>query len=183
MTSGIPSAMPLTREELIKLKHQIEPNDYRVVESGQQRILVIRTEREFPDIVNDLEVLINKFDNRDTTDLSQALIIGEEEVVGIPLDAIDSLLERRMEDDERIAEDLGEKLIEPYTTLLFESENDPMKTLRLAIRVAGNLEDFKPQQLSEILFSKIKSLPRHSEVVYLIAEDGFIRLSGNEFYR
>jgi hypothetical protein len=175
--------MPLTKEELIKLKHQINQNDYLVVESGTQRILIVRSAREYPDIVNDLDVMINKLDNRDTKDLSHAMIIGEEEVIGIPLMAIESLVERRREDDEKIAEDLGEKLIEPYTTLLFESDNDPLKTLRLGIRVSGNLEDFKPQELPEILFSKIKSLPRHSEVVYLIAEDGYIRLSGNEFYK
>lgn len=175
--------MPLTREELIRLKHQIEPNDYRVVESGMERILVVRSQREFPDIVNDLDCLINKLDIRDTNELNIALIIGEEEVVGVPLQAIDSLITRRTEEDEQIAIDLGEKLIEPYTTLLFESENDPLKTLRLGIRVRGQLKDFKAQELPEILFSKIKSLPRHSEVVYLIAEDGYIRLSGTEFYR
>jgi hypothetical protein len=183
MSPGMPSAIPLTREELVKLKHQIEPNDYLVVESGTLRIMVVRTAREFPDIVNDLDGMINKLDIRDTKELSHALIIGDEEVVGVPLQAIESLIERRIEDDERIAEDLGEKLIEPFTTLLFESENDPYQTLRLGIRVAGNLKDFKPQELSEILFAKIKSLPRHSEVVYLIAEDGYIRLSGNEFYK
>jgi hypothetical protein len=175
--------MPLTREELIRLKHQIEPNDYRVVESGMERILVVRSPREFPDIVNDLDCLINKLDIRDTNELNNALIIGEEEVVGVPLQAIDSLITRRAEEDEQIATDLGEKLIEPYTTLLFESENDPLKTLRLGIRIRGLLKDFKAQELPEILFSKIKSLPRHSEVVYLIAEDGYIRLSGTEFYR
>ena len=183
MMRKAPLGMPLNRDELIKLKHQIEPMDYLVVESGHERILVIRTEREFPDLVNDLECMINKLDIRDTNELSHALIIGEEEVVGVPLKAIEALIERRMEEDERIATDLSEKLIEPYTTLLFESENDPIKTLRLGIRVAGNIGDFKPQQLPEILFSKIKSLPRHSEVIYLIADDGYIRLSGNEFYR
>ncbi len=178
-----PSGMPLTKEEIIKLKHQIEPNDYLVVHSGQQQILVIRTQRKFPDIVNDLENIVNKLDLRDVNQLSHALIIGDEEVVGIPLDAIDTLMTRRTEDDERIASDLGEKLIEPYTTLLFESDNDPMKTLRLGIRIAGNLKELKPQQLPEILFSKIKSLPRHSEVIYLLAEDGYLRLSGSDFYR
>jgi hypothetical protein len=53
----------------------------------------------------------------------------------------------------------------------------------LGIRIRGQLKDFKAQEMPEILFSKIKSLPRHSEVVYLIAEDGYIRLSGTEFYR
>ena len=183
MSSRIPSAIPLTREELIKLKHQIKPNDYLVVESAADRILVVRSERELPDIVNDLDGMINKLDIRDTNELTHALIIGEEEVIGVPLNAITSLVERRIEDDNLIAEDLGEKLVEPYTILIFESENDPLKTLRLGIRVEGNLKDFKPQELPEILFSKIKSLPRHSEVVYLIAEDGYIRLSGNEFYR
>lgn len=183
MMRKAPLGMPLNRDELIKLKHQIEPMDYLVVESGHERILVIRTEREFPDLVNDLECMINKLDIRDTNELSHALIIGEEEVVGVPLKAIEALIERRMEEDERIATDLSEKLIEPYTTLLFESENDPIKTLRLGIRVAGNIGDFKPQQLPEMLFSKIKSLPRRSEVIYLIADDGYIRLSGTEFYR
>jgi hypothetical protein len=183
MPSRAPLGMPLTREELIKLKHQLDPDDYLVVESGRDRILVIRSAREFPDIVNDLDGLINKLDIRDTNDLSSALIIGEEEVVGVPLEAINSLITRRNEEDEQIATDLGEKLIEPYTTLLFESENDPLKTLRLGIRVRGNLKDFKAQEIPELLFSKIKSLPRHSEVVYLITEDGYIRLSGIEFYR
>ncbi|WP_455391468.1 hypothetical protein [[Eubacterium] cellulosolvens] len=175
--------MPLNREELIRLKHQIEPNDYLVVESGKDRILVVRSSREYPDIVNDLDSMINKLDVQDANELSNALIIGEEEVVGVPLAAIESLIKRRNEEDEQIASDLAEKLIEPYTTLLFESENDPLKTLRLGIRVKGNLKDFKPKLLPEVLFLKIKSLPRHSEVVYLISEDGYIRLSGNEFYR
>ena len=92
MSSRIPSAIPLTREELVKLKHQIEPNDYLMVESGRDKILVVRTAREFPDIVNDLDCMINKLDIRDTNELSHALIIGEDEVVGVPIDAIDSLI-------------------------------------------------------------------------------------------
>lgn len=180
--SGNPT-MPLTKEDLIQLKHKIDPNDYELVERGEERILVIRSASEFPDIVNDLEVMINKFDMRDTDNLSHACIIGDAEVIGVSLDAIRSIINRRIGDDERIAEDLSEKLIEPYTTLQFQSEEDPNKTLRLGIRVEGNLEDFKPQQLSEVLFSKIKSLPRKSEVVYLIADDGYIRLSGKEFYK
>ncbi len=183
MSTKPPPGMPLTKEELVRLKYQIEPTDYLVVQSGHEKILAIRSSREFPDIVNDLECMINKLDIRDANELNHALIIGDEEVIGVPLDAIDSLISRRMEEDERIATDLGEKLIEPYTTLLFESEHDPFKTLRLGIRVEGNLKDFKPQQLPDILFSKIKSLPRHSEVIYLIADDGYIRISGLEFYR
>jgi hypothetical protein len=183
MSVGATSNMPLTRNELIKLKHQIDPDDYLVVESGSERILVLRSAREFPDIVNDLEGMINKLDIRDTNELSYALIIGSEEVVGVPLDAIQSLVDRRIEDDERIAEDLTEKLIEPFTTLLFESEDDPLKTLRLGIRITGKLEDLKGPQLPEMLFSKIKSLPRKSEVIYIIADDGYLRMSGTQFYR
>ena len=81
---------------MIKLKHQIEPDDYLVVESGSLRILVLRSAREFPDIVNDLEGMINKLDIRDTNDLSHALIIGSEEVVGVPLDDIQSLVNRKI---------------------------------------------------------------------------------------
>ena len=183
MSEHSSSIMPLTRNELIKLKHQIEPDDYLVVESGSERILVIRSAREFPDIVNDLEGMINKLDIRDTSELSHALIIGSEEVVGVPLASIQSLVNRRNEDDERISEDLTEKLIEPFTTLLFESEDDPLKTLRLGIRISGKIEDLRGQQLPEIVFSKIKSLPRKSEVIYLIADDGYLRMSGIEFYR
>jgi hypothetical protein len=174
--------MPLTKEELIKLKHQIDANDYRLVEHGNARILVIRSALEFPDIVNDLEIMINRFDIRDTNQLSSACIIGDAEVVGVGIDAIESLMKRRIEDDEIIAAHLAEKLDDPYSTLLFDSDDDPLKVLRLGIRVPGKLEEFKPQELQENLFLKIKNVPHNGEIIYLITEDGYVRISGKDFY-
>ncbi len=183
MSPSTNSNMPLSREDLIKLKHSIEPNDYQVVAAGNSNLLVIRSPQEYPDIVNDLESLINKFDMRDVDQADQVCIIGDAEVVGVSIEAIKSLMDRRIEDDEQIATDLEEKLSEPYDTLSFHSDDDPFKILRLGIRIPGSLEDFKPQQLRETLFSKIKDLPRESEIVYLIAKDGYLRLSGKEFYK
>ena len=108
------SGLTLTKEELIKLKHSIEPYDYQVVDQVGRKILVIRSELEFPDIVNDLEIMINKFDMRDINQIAQAMIIGDAEVVGIPVNAINSLLDRRIEDDEIIAADLEDKLDDDY---------------------------------------------------------------------
>jgi hypothetical protein len=176
------SGMNLNKEELIKLKHSIDAYDYQIVEHGSRRILIIRSELEFPDIVNDLEIMINKFDMRDINQLDQAMIIGDAEVLGIPVDAINSLMSRRIEDDEVIAGDLEDRLEESYSTLVFEHEDDPLKVVRLGIKVPGKLEDYKPQELKETLFSKMKSFPRDCEIVYLLADDGYVRMNGKKFY-
>jgi hypothetical protein len=176
------SGINLNKEELIKLKHSINGYDYQVVEHGSRRILIIRSELEFPDIVNDLEIMINKFDMRDISQLDQAMIIGDAEVVGIPVDAINSLITRRIEDDEVIAGDLEDKLEEPYSSMVFEHEDDTLKVVRLGIKVPGKLEDYKPQELRETLFSKMKSFPRDCEIVYLLADDGYVRINGKDFY-
>ncbi len=183
MTQTASPGMPLSKEELIKLKHQINSYDYRVIEHGSRRFLIIRSALEFPDIVNDLEIMINKFDIRDITQIDFAMIIGDAEVIGVSVDAISSLLNRRIEDDEMIAADLDDKIEEPYSTITFESEDDPLKAVRLGIRVPGKLENYKPNELKETLFSKMKSFPKDCEIVYLISDDGYIRISGKVFYK
>lgn len=182
MTYSNNSSIPLSKDELIKLKHQIDPNNYKVIEKDNSRILIIRSPNEYPDIVNDLEIMINKFDLRDTDGLSIACIIGDAEVIGVSISAIKSLISRRIEDDEKIAIDLADKLEEPYSSIIFESEDDPLNAIRLGIRVPGKLEEYKPQELQQNLFSKMKSLPRNGEIIYIISDDGYVRINGKDFY-
>jgi len=171
---------PLTKEQIIKIKYSLEPFENRVVEENNYRILCIRSPNELPDIVNDLESVVEKLDKESTENISHAILIGGEEVVGIDLGAIGAVMSKRREHDEEIIKELKEKLQRDFGTVLFQSEMDPSSILRLGIRVPMTLEELEEKGHSSILGGL--DLPQDSEVIYLIGDDEGTRLSGNSFY-
>jgi hypothetical protein len=86
-----------------------------------------------------------------------------------------------VEEDDKIVEDLRKKLDNDFGVLLFESEHDPHNKLRLAIHVPMDIKALKSNNLPELL-AKVELPARKATIVYIIAEDDYLRFYGKKFY-
>lgn len=176
-----PNPPPIPPEQLIKLKHKLEPGEFERVEAPGTIILVIRSGMDYPDIVNDVESISDELEVVDIDGLTDVCIMGNLEIIGIKLDVITTMIEKRVEEDDKIVEDLRKKLESEFGVLLFESEHDPHNKLRLAIQVPMDFKTLKSKNLPELL-AKIEFPARKAQIVYIIAEDDYLRFYGKKFY-
>ncbi len=176
-----PNPPPITPDELVRLKHKLEPGEYERVEAPGTIILVIRSGMDYPDIVNDIESISDELEFADIKGLTDICIMGNLEIIGIKLDVITTMIEKRVEEDDKIVEALRKKLDNDFGVLLFESEHDPHNKLRLAIHVPMDIKALKSNNLPELL-AKVELPARKATIVYIIAEDDYLRLYSNKFY-
>jgi hypothetical protein len=177
-----PNPPPISPDELIKIKHDLEPGSYQRVEVPGAIVLVIRSGMDYPDIVNDVEAISDELEPEEIDGLTDVCIVGDLEIVGIKLEVINTIMEKRMGEDAKIVEDLYNKLQKDYDILLFESEHDAHKKLRLGIRVPMDIKSLKSTHLPEIL-TRIDLPARKARVVYIIADDDYLRFYGKKFYQ
>lgn len=171
---------PLGKEELIKIKYKVPPYEYTIVDTKDGKVLVIRSGRNVPDLINDLELLMEKLEEEDIKVAKYAILLGEEESTNVSLSILWSLLDRRRKNDTRIVTELRGKINRNFGYLLFRSENDPQRIYRLAIRVPYSIVDVKEETLPLIL-NDIE-IPREGEIVYIISDDGHLRLRARKFF-
>jgi hypothetical protein len=177
-----PNPPPISSDELIKIKHNLEPGSFQRVEVPGAIVLVIRSRYDYPDIVNDIEVISDELELEDIEGLTDVCIVGDVEIIGIKLEVINIIMEKRMDEDAKIVEDLYNKLENAYDVLLFESEHDAHKKLRLGIRIPMDMKSLRGHNLPELL-SKVKLPVRRAKVVYVIANDDYLRFFGKKFYQ
>jgi hypothetical protein len=144
-------------------------------------VLVIRSGQDYPDIVNDVETISDELEFEDIDGLTDVCIVGNQEIIGIKIDVINTMMEKRMGEDAKIVEDLYNKLENDYEVLLFESEHDAHRKLRLGIRLPMDMKSINSIKLPEIL-TKVDIPARKAKVVYIIANDDYLRIYGKRFY-
>jgi len=170
--------MPLPQERIVQLHGQLLPGDFLVDDYLGDRILVIRSRRQFPDIVNDVEAVIEKLDNDETDSYTHTVIIGEEEAQGIDVELIKKRMVKRKEDDEAIVADLRTRLAEKDDPIIFESEADPQKLVRFGVGIDRSLTEFVGDNRRDILEGM--DIQDVGDVNYIVADDGFLRLDKEE---
>lgn len=172
---------PLTIDELVKLNFKLNPYEYTIYTKGLDRILIIKSPNAVPDIINDLEYMVEKIENSDLEEATAACLLGSAESTNISLSILWSLIDRRKEHDQNIVKKLSEHINRSYGTMLFTADDDPNGMMRLAIRLPVPVrlitEDNLPGLLSDT------DIPRQGEVVYIIGDDGFKRFNGKKFFK
>jgi hypothetical protein len=176
-----PNPPPISPDELIKIKHRLDPGTFERAEVPGAIVLVIRSGLDYPDIVNDVEAISDELELDDIEGLTDVCLMGDLEIIGLKLEVINAMMEKRVAEDEIIVKDLRYKLDRDFGSLIFESEQDAHKKLRLGIRLPMELKAVKSNNLPELM-SKVEIPARKARVVYIIGDDGFIRIFGPKFY-
>ncbi len=171
---------PLAKEDLIKLKYDLDPYDCRLEESDGQKVFVVRSPKASPDLINDLEPMIDRICEEDVKEAQSACLLGEEESATISMSILWSLIDKRKKRDTKLVTELRGKISRDFGHLLFRSEEDPLHIYRLAIYVPMPISNVDKDNFEE-MFEEL-DLPREGEIVYLIADDGYKRISGREFF-
>jgi len=176
-----PNPPPISPDEMIKIKHRLEPGEFERVEVPGAIVLVIRSGLDYPDIVNDVEAISDELELEDVEGLTDVCLMGDLEIIGLKLEVINAMMEKRVAEDEIIVKDLSHKLDRDFGSLIFESEQDAHNKLRLGIRLPMELKAVKSNNLPELM-AKVEIPARKARVVYIIGDDGFIRIFGPKFY-
>ena len=176
-----PNPPPISPDELIKIKHRLDPGTFERAEVPGAVVLVIRSGLDYPDIVNDVEAISDELELDDVDGLTDVCLMGDLEIIGLKLEVVNAMMEKRVGEDEVIVQDLRHNLDRDYGLLLFESEHDAHKKLRLGIRVPMELKSVISNNLPELL-AKVELPARKARVVYIIADDDYLRIFGPKFY-
>jgi len=172
---------PLTKDEFIKIKTALDPYDFAVIDQLGMKILAIRSPTDFPDMVTDLEVVAPELSLDEPETLTHAVIIGNNDNLGVPVEMVASLLKMKKEDDARIVSTIRDKIKHPLETYLFKDQYDQKAVLRLGIRSPMPLEELQSKDFKEV-FEGVP-VPNGTRVVYIIAADGYMKVSAKEFLR
>lgn len=170
------SGLPLPEYELVSLRKELGHYEYKVVEKGDKKILLINTPNIYPDLVNDLEIIVEKIDERDAENLTHICIIGEREALGVDTKILEALLIKRKKHDDVIVAKIRKKIDTNFKELSFEDEDDVYKIARLAFKIPADANNYK-----DYLW-KFSDMPRDAKVVYLVGDNNYVRIAGNRFY-
>ncbi|MDI6887066.1 MAG: hypothetical protein QMC98_00285 [Candidatus Thermoplasmatota archaeon] len=168
--------LPLPGHELVKFRKELKPYEYKIVEEGGKKILVASTPNVYPDIVNDLENIVEKVDSEDAKNLTNVCIIGEREVLGVDTRILEALLIKRKKSDDAIVARLRKKLNTNLRALSFEDEDDVHKIKRLALKIPNDANNYK-----EYLW-EFSQVDKDAKIIYIIGNNNYVRLTGEHFY-
>lgn len=168
----------LPEDEIIRLRAKMEDHTYEVVEAGGNRVIAFRVPGEEIDLLESLEYL-SEFLSADTLEEATELIIISDRRTHIsPPAMLAPKLEEKREDDQRLHEELKEKISEDSEPIVFTTENDILELYRVAIRIKGSME--RPDSVIGMEMIK-KDIPDEGDVFYLIFDDGYRKMTRNSF--
>ncbi|MDI6707626.1 MAG: hypothetical protein QME47_00815 [Candidatus Thermoplasmatota archaeon] len=168
--------LPLPEHELVKFRKELKPYEYKIVEEGSKKILVASTPNVYPDIVNDLENIVEKVDSEDAKNLTNVCIIGEREVLGVDTRLLEALLIKRKKSDDAIVARLRKKLNTNLRELSFEDKDDVHKIKRLALKIPDDANNYK-----EYLW-EFSQVDKDAKIIYIIGNNNYVRMTGEHFY-
>lgn len=177
--------LPLPEETIQSIRAQLA--DHRaVVETGEDGdVLVIRSPRDSPDIVADIEDAVVYLDADDAR-VDTVILAGGSSVTKVDPKVLRRQLHDRDEEDEKLVEQVRRLLEEPYDWTLFRA-GTRRDVLRAAVRVprrsATDLtgEDLTPLDLN---LGPLRETPKGQDldVVYVLGDDDHARIDAERFF-
>jgi hypothetical protein len=89
MLSSDHTNIPLSETEILNIRNNLKNYDYEVLTKLENIILAIRTDRDHPDLMEDLENVYHQLEQKDTFDLTHVCLIGNENVINVKPEIID----------------------------------------------------------------------------------------------
>jgi hypothetical protein len=175
MLSSDHTNIPLSETEILNIRNNLKNYDYEVLTKLENIILAIRTDRDHPDLMEDLENVYHQLEQKDTFDLTHVCLIGNENVINVKPEIITALMNRRSEDDNVLVSELRSKLNRDFESHVFKDERDPSSVLRFVVRVPYEEISTDPSLMFNI-FSNVSD-EIEGDILYVIADNNFIRLT------
>jgi hypothetical protein len=159
---------------LFRLRAKMEDNAYQVLEDGDRKVLAFRVPGENIDLLRSLEYLAEFLVPDSIEGVREIVIISDKRFEVTPSSMIAPKLEEKKKEDERLFKELRGKLRKVLDPIVFTTENDILEMYRIGIRVEGS----NKRSDSSIGLDLLKvELPKEGDVVYLIFEDGYRKMT------
>jgi len=170
---------PFPQEDMVfRLRAKMEDHSYTHVKEGGQGLLAFRVPGDSIDLLRSLEYLSEFLDASVLEEVEKVLIISDREYEVTPGAVMAPKMETKRKDDERVYNELKDKLHRKLEPIVFTEENDILELYRTAIRMEGSLN----RTDSSVGLDLIKvDLPKEGDVIYLVFDDGYRKLSRATF--
>lgn len=176
--SGQPVETFPSEDMVFRLRAKMEDYSYtRMVEDGRG-LLAFRVPGEKIDLLRSLEYLSEFLEEETLDDIEKVLILSDKEYEVTPGTILGPKMDTKKADDEKLFKELKGKLRKKLEPLVFTEENDILELFRTAIRLNGSVN----RTDNSIGLDLIKiDLPSEGDVIYLIFDDGYRKLSKATF--
>lgn len=165
-------------DTVFRLRAKMEDYAYTRMVEGGRGLLAFRVPGEKIDLLSSLEYLSEFLDEETLDDIDKVLIVSDKEYEITPGSIIGPKMEAKKKDDERLFRELKSKLRTKLEPIVFTEENDILELYRTAIR----MDDSVNRTDSSIGLDLIKiDLPSEGDVIYLIFDDGYRKMSKATF--
>lgn len=179
--------VPVPAAELRALLDRL-PNAYAssLWYGGGQAVLVARVPRTEPDLIEDVERVVEHAHPDHVHEADQCLLVGTERIHGVPMTPLKSLMADRVAFDRRQCSTLRTQLADTRIHTLYRAPDDPQRRLRLALRVPGeHVTDVDEDDL-DLFVDRLGPLLDVGELdglhcVYVIANRDDVRLEADAF--
>ncbi len=172
--------LPVPTPELVRLQGMLNPFESTLWEGGGHHIFVARVTAAEPDLVNDIESIVDLAAPTHVEQAEAALVLTPRNVHAIPMDPLRHLMADRVAFDARHAARLRQEIPTTAGVRLFRATDDPKRRLRLAIRIAqesvAHMDDDDLLDAAEALGSELERGLTDVHCVYLIAARDHVRL-------
>ncbi len=149
----------------------------RMVE-GDHGLLAFRVPGDKIDLLQSLEYLSEFLEEETLDDIDKVLILSDKEYELTPGSILGPKMDVKKKDDERLYQELKGKLRTQMEPLVFTEENDILDLYRTAIKLDGSVN----RTDSSVGLDLIKvDLPSEGDVIYLIFDDGYRKMSKATF--
>ena len=158
----------------------MDDNAYQLIEDNGSRSLAFRVPGDNIDLLNSLEYLAEYLTSESMEGVSNLVIVSDKDYQITEASMIGPKLVTKKDDDEKLYKELKTSLKKVLEPLVFTMENDMIELYRVAIRVEGSNNR---TDLSIGLDLLKVELPKEGDVIYLIFEDGYRKMSRPSFER
>lgn len=172
------SSRPPPEDLVFRLRAKMDDNSYQILGDGDRKILAYRVGGEDIDLLRSMEFLSEFLQSDSLEDVSDIVMISDRNFQTSPIDMIIPKLEVKKEDDDKLFQELRDSMKKTLEPLTFTMENDILELYRIAIRVEGSHNRTDESIGLELL--KV-DLPKEGDVIYLIFNDGYRKMSRSHF--
>lgn len=163
-------------EKFFELRQKMKDYDYRILDGEGDRVLAVRSPNKYPDIVNDVERLVERIKINDVKHLTNVCLVGEEEVLDVQPKIVGLLVRTRKNHDDRIVEKMRKQLGVNKSTI-FTDENDVYKLRRFAFRMPAGVDEYHG------FIKKTPMPPEDVSIIYIIGNDDYVRIMADDFVK
>jgi len=173
-----PETFRPAEDTIFRLRAKLDDNAYQILRDGDVLFLAFRIPGEEVDLLPSLEYLSEFLTPDEMEDVRGIVIISDRSYEVTSASMILPKLETKKEEDERLYSELKSALKKKLEPLVFTVENDILEMFRAAIRLDGSHNRTDESIGLDLL--KVE-LPKEGEVVYLIFDDGYRKMSRPSF--